>query len=708
MTVDEHNDPLLTVTDIAQLTGVGTSAVSNWRKRHAGFPSAADTTDAGKELFRLSEVNTWLRSTHREEIRLDLSELLWQHLRVGRLAEETLLVAAIGGLVLRRRVASRSGHPISLRRMFVADEPRDLIEALVYDAGIPDEFIPAFDALAAAAVDAPELLAAIDAVDPAYAVETADALLTRWAASVSRRSGLAVTNPSIARLAAMLAPDARRLYDPAFGTGGFLTAAIDHIAASDRDATLRISGQELSRDAWSVGVLRLLGRGVDDLDLHIGDSLLEDAEPELRADLVVGDPPYGQVSWGAEQLVGDPRWRFGVPGERDSAAAWLQHALHHLAPDGLGVLVLPTGSLFAPGRSASIRRSMLSAGAILGIVGLPGGLASNTQVPLCVWLLRSPDAPATAQPVLVIDASADEHLQPGRGPFRSLTDDTVERIVASTRTFLAQPGRFADQPGFAIAVPLHTLLTDKHAPLTPQHWVGNVSPDPEELGDQLTQAIHSVRACADDVSEAPHMPLLNVCTPDRPAPALQISDLADAGAVEILRPRRLDKGDYTTSGIPVVTQTVLNRDGTTPKFERFVDSGTAERQTVTRPGDVILATVGERPYAVVDEHGGNVLGGNLEALRIHADWLNPDVVAACLSSSRTAGAVTGTTIPRVRLRDLALPSMTTETMQVVRESVERLRRSEVGARQLAQAAAEARRILVEAIVAGNDITKEGH
>ena len=48
----------LALADIARLTGVGISAVSNWRKRHADFPRPV--IDSGRELFAASEVVNWL------------------------------------------------------------------------------------------------------------------------------------------------------------------------------------------------------------------------------------------------------------------------------------------------------------------------------------------------------------------------------------------------------------------------------------------------------------------------------------------------------------------------------------------------------------------------------------------------------------------------------------------------------------------------
>ena len=53
----EHGQNL-TLTDIAKLTEVGVSAVSNWRKRHTDFPRSALVS--GQELFSADEIAHWL------------------------------------------------------------------------------------------------------------------------------------------------------------------------------------------------------------------------------------------------------------------------------------------------------------------------------------------------------------------------------------------------------------------------------------------------------------------------------------------------------------------------------------------------------------------------------------------------------------------------------------------------------------------------
>ena len=56
-----QGDATITLSQIAELAGVRPSAVSNWRKRFDDFPRPIESAARGSDLFRLSEVEDWLR-----------------------------------------------------------------------------------------------------------------------------------------------------------------------------------------------------------------------------------------------------------------------------------------------------------------------------------------------------------------------------------------------------------------------------------------------------------------------------------------------------------------------------------------------------------------------------------------------------------------------------------------------------------------------
>jgi predicted DNA-binding transcriptional regulator AlpA len=64
MTSPVVNGEVVTATEIAELAGVGISAVSNWRKRYGEFPEPV-MDRPGATLFNRAEVTRWLRATGR-------------------------------------------------------------------------------------------------------------------------------------------------------------------------------------------------------------------------------------------------------------------------------------------------------------------------------------------------------------------------------------------------------------------------------------------------------------------------------------------------------------------------------------------------------------------------------------------------------------------------------------------------------------------
>ena len=74
-----------------------------------------------------------------------------------------------------------------------------------------------------------------------------------------------------------------------------------------------------------------------------GGSLLDDAFPTLKADFVMANPPFNQSEWCTPAILDDARWAYGMPPTGNANYAWIQHFLHHLAPDGRAGFVMAKG-----------------------------------------------------------------------------------------------------------------------------------------------------------------------------------------------------------------------------------------------------------------------------------------------------------------------------------------------------------------------------
>ena len=191
-------ETLVTAADIARLAGVGRSAVSNWRRRYAGFPQPAAGTPASP-LFALAEVEAWLRGQGRL-LEVPLVERAWQELRV-RAGDDLRLASALAD----------AGERLALGQ---AAEP------------------PAVADLAAA-------------IGPA---DTFEALLSRF--HETRARSAAGPDAEIAGLMAALVKGAVTVLDPACGTGELLLAARDN-------GSRRLLGQDAGADLARLAAVRL-------------------------------------------------------------------------------------------------------------------------------------------------------------------------------------------------------------------------------------------------------------------------------------------------------------------------------------------------------------------------------------------------------------------------------------------------------------------
>jgi type I restriction enzyme M protein len=190
------------------------------------------------------------------------------------------------------------------------------------------------------------------------------------------------TPGSVIRLMVALAAPAAgdRIYDPCFGSAGLLKAAYDYTLQGGKYQFTRmgaphlvVSGVELNRDAYLIGLTRLSLAGIDDPQLELGNSLERPAlsNPQKDGfDIVLADPPWGIR---AEPAVLN---QFAVK-TPDVAGLFIQHTLSQLRPEGRAVVVVPQGFMFRSGPEQRLRRLLLEQHDVEAVVALP----ENTFLP---------------------------------------------------------------------------------------------------------------------------------------------------------------------------------------------------------------------------------------------------------------------------------------------------------------------------------------
>ncbi|GAA4957109.1 N-6 DNA methylase [Actinoplanes utahensis] len=378
---------MISAAEVARLAGVTRAAVSNWRRRHPDFP---EPVGGGRNaLFALSEITDWL---DRQRKNTDVSDevLVWQELRALYGEDMVSGVAEIAALLTtgeegRLDEASR----LRLRGMAEQTSARQVV------------------------------------------TDFTDRLVA---------SGTAMTGARLAEEVARCAGDVSgTVFDPAAGAGTLLLACAAAAGGSGKSGAVRLAGQDGSPAAVALASARGRLAGAD-MEMRLGDSFQEDAWPDLRADLVVCDPPVGLTDWGRDSLLLDRRWEFGIPTKAESELAWLQHCYAHTAPGGRVIFVMPPSVAYRRA-GKRIRAEMLRAGIVEHIVALPPGMVASHPQPVHLWILRRlAEGQRAAPTVRMTDRTGGEQVVDV--PVIDLLDETVDLTPAAhmpaTRVDLAE------------------------------------------------------------------------------------------------------------------------------------------------------------------------------------------------------------------------------------------------------------------------------
>lgn len=213
--------------------------------------------------------------------------------------------------------------------------------------------------------------------------------LTQFASAEGKNGGQFYTPSGVVRLLVeMLAPYKGRIYDPACGSGGMFVQSEKFVEAhGGKLGDISIYGQESNATTRRLAVMNLAIRGIEaDFGKEHADTFRNVQHPDLRADFVLANPPFNDSDWFRKE--DDVRWRYGIPPKGNANFAWVQHFIHHLAPQGMAGFVLANGSMSSnQSGEGEIRRAIIEADLVDCMVALPGQLFYSTPIPVCLWFL---------------------------------------------------------------------------------------------------------------------------------------------------------------------------------------------------------------------------------------------------------------------------------------------------------------------------------
>jgi type I restriction enzyme M protein len=280
--------------------------------------------------------------------------------------------------------------------------------------------------------------------------------LGKFAAAEGKLGGQFYTARCIVRLLVeMIEPYKGRVLDPCCGSGGMFVSSEKFVEAhGGKRHDLSIYGQESNPTTWRLCMMNLAIRGIDgNIGQHNADSFHKDLHKDLRAAFVLANPPFNDSDWGGDRLREDVRWKYGVPPSGNANYAWIQHFVHHLAPNGIAGFVLANGSMSSnQSGEGDIRRAIIEADMVDCMIAMPGQLFYTTQIPVCLWFLTRTKSNGKfrdrRKETLFIDARKMGVLTDRI--HRELTDEEILRIAGTYHAWRGEKGagKYEDIPGF--------------------------------------------------------------------------------------------------------------------------------------------------------------------------------------------------------------------------------------------------------------------
>lgn len=246
----------------------------------------------------------------------------------------------------------------------------------------------------------------------------------------------------------------RTIYDPTAGTGGFLSSGMEYVHELNPNAVMRAFGQELNPESYAICKADMLIKGQDVSRIKLGNTLSNDQLPLDQFDYMLSNPPFG-VDWKKiEGEINDEhtqkgfngRFGPGLPRVSDGSLLFLMHLIskmrdnHNMdgtVSNGGRIGIILNGSpLFTGGAGSGeseIRRYILEADLLEGIVALPTDMFYNTGIATYVWILSNKKAPERKGKVQLIDGTnLCGKMRKSLGSKRNLMGDDDIKLITQT------------------------------------------------------------------------------------------------------------------------------------------------------------------------------------------------------------------------------------------------------------------------------------
>jgi type I restriction enzyme M protein len=169
-----------------------------------------------------------------------------------------------------------------------------------------------------------------------------------------------------------------KILDPSCGTGGYLTAAIEHLkeqanSVEDRESIAKnIIGWEYKPLPYLLATTNLILHDMEVPNISFRDSLdqpLSNYTEKHRVDAILANPPFGGIVANNNENNFPQNFR-----TKESADLFLVLMVHLLKKGGRAGIVLPDGSLTGDGMKQRVRQKLLEECNLHTIIRLPNSV----------------------------------------------------------------------------------------------------------------------------------------------------------------------------------------------------------------------------------------------------------------------------------------------------------------------------------------------
>lgn len=172
--------------------------------------------------------------------------------------------------------------------------------------------------------------------------------------------------------------EGEKILDPACGTGGFLTCAIEHLKKKANNvAALKalqenVIGWEYKPLPYLLATTNLILHDIEVPNIRFGDALdqpLSNYTEKNRVDVIIANPPFGGIVANNNENNFPQAYR-----TKESADLFLILMIHLLKHGGRAGIVLPDGSLTGDGVKQRVRERLLTECNLHTIIRLPNSV----------------------------------------------------------------------------------------------------------------------------------------------------------------------------------------------------------------------------------------------------------------------------------------------------------------------------------------------